>query len=505
MPQTRRQSIKDQQRQLREELAAQDLGIDRIAAEMGRQFRLRPRSAYRVAHGWTQEAAADRYNRAAAACGVDADGAASMDGPRISNIESWPQGGRRPTLPVLRVLAAAYGTTADQLIDVEDRRRMPAQDLLLLGDMTRMEANASATIEATAASGRSVPLVLQVSTPPTSLAPRHEPAAGADPMAALRSARRLVDRTLATGTVTHKQLDHLALRLEDYRAHYTMTPPAAVLPELLADVLEAQAIAADRQPGLVQLRLSENIALLASLVADALMKLGAIHEATGWHRTARAAAEDTGDPELQARTLVHAAMLPYYFGVPEHSLRLAREARQLLSQQHSAVAASAAAAEARAAARSCDFAVAVTAMAEAQRLFDLTQSKVNADQADAFGFPERRLLLYMSGTLTYLGELKAARAAQVRAKAMYPPSSGIDPALLDLDEAVCYLHEHALSDACELAISALQGVPTAHRTLILNARAQHVLDGVPVALRSAPVVKELHEVLALPAGGSPAL
>jgi hypothetical protein len=52
------------------------------------------------------------------------------------------------------------------------------------------------------------------------------------------------------------------------------------------------------------------------------------------------------------------------------------------------------------------------------------------DDDDAFAFPERRMLLYLSGAYTFLGHNRQARAVQQQALALYPNHTGIDPALL---------------------------------------------------------------------------
>jgi hypothetical protein len=96
--------------------------VETIAEEMQRRFGFRPREAFRHAHGWSQEEAADHCNRATG------DARASFNGTRISEYERWPFTGRRPTLPVLTVLARAYGTVPRRLVDYHDLGAMPVRD-----------------------------------------------------------------------------------------------------------------------------------------------------------------------------------------------------------------------------------------------------------------------------------------------------------------------------------------------------------------------------------------
>ena len=78
-----------EKRALREKMRALGLGHREIAAEFARRYRLRPRAAWREAHGWSlREAAA--------------------------------------------LLACVYGCAAADLIDLADREQLPPAELLIL-------------------------------------------------------------------------------------------------------------------------------------------------------------------------------------------------------------------------------------------------------------------------------------------------------------------------------------------------------------------------------------
>jgi tetratricopeptide (TPR) repeat protein len=311
------------------------------------------------------------------------------------------------------------------------------------------------------------------------------------------SARRSVDRTLAAASVSAGQLDLLEERMLWLRQQYIFTPPTPMLELLLTELEEVQALAADRQPAAVQVRLSEMTALLATLVADASMKLGCLRQARAWYATARTAADDSGIVELRARVRAQAAMLPYYYGPLESAIALAREARLLARNRPSATGAFAAASEARALARQGDAAGAELAIRQAHTTFEQCD---HGAEDDAFAFPERRLLLYLSGAHTFLGRSRQAHAVQQQALSLYPDQTGIDPALLRLEEAICLAQDRSLTEACRLAGMTYLQVPEGHRTPILGARAQHVLDVLPPAMRTARAARELGEILALPSG-----
>ncbi|MFF5261223.1 hypothetical protein ACFY4C_19965 [Actinomadura viridis] len=101
-----------------------------IAEEMMRRWGYRARAAWRHAHGWSQDTAADHYNRR-----HDHDGRAPMSGSRVGAYERWPHGGERPRLTILRGLADVYGTDITRLVDEDDLARLPEAHRLTLLDL----------------------------------------------------------------------------------------------------------------------------------------------------------------------------------------------------------------------------------------------------------------------------------------------------------------------------------------------------------------------------------
>ena len=60
---------------------------------------------------------------------------------RIGDYERWRHGGRRPSIYVLTVLAAALGTSIDHLLDADDYRALPSSDQALLVALRRAAAD----------------------------------------------------------------------------------------------------------------------------------------------------------------------------------------------------------------------------------------------------------------------------------------------------------------------------------------------------------------------------
>ncbi|WP_269853072.1 XRE family transcriptional regulator [Streptomyces sp. RPT161] len=115
---------------LRQEMTATGCRTAEIAVEMRARWRMRPREAWRHSLGWTLQEAADRLN----ALGTERPGeAVAADASLLGKWEKWPgPSERRPTLAVLVLLAQLYGCDVEDLLDLDDLRELPANDLRVL-------------------------------------------------------------------------------------------------------------------------------------------------------------------------------------------------------------------------------------------------------------------------------------------------------------------------------------------------------------------------------------
>jgi hypothetical protein len=139
-----RPSQRVEQDELRARMRAVGMSHDEIAVEFARRYKLRPRAAHRVAHGWTQQQATNHINTHAAGAGLDPDGTAPMTPPKLCEMENWPLPlRRRPTPQILALLAEVYGTSIHNLLDLDDREHLPPADLLLIANTRGPHAAAS--------------------------------------------------------------------------------------------------------------------------------------------------------------------------------------------------------------------------------------------------------------------------------------------------------------------------------------------------------------------------
>jgi transcriptional regulator with XRE-family HTH domain len=122
-------------------MRALGFSYDEIAAEVSRRYQVRPRQAYRLAWGWTQDQAAVRFNERAASEGTDPHGRASLTGPHLCELEQWPNSERKPSVYALCLLAGVYDTDVLCLLDLADHESLPQQDRLVL--LRRLPAQTS--------------------------------------------------------------------------------------------------------------------------------------------------------------------------------------------------------------------------------------------------------------------------------------------------------------------------------------------------------------------------
>ncbi|MFK4688207.1 hypothetical protein RKD22_001142 [Streptomyces pristinaespiralis] len=377
---------------LRESGGERGQSTNEIARTIQAHCSVSPLRAQRLAKGLTLAEAVDQIRQLVS----DLDRA-----PRVTveQLRLWETGGHQPIRSTVLVLAAFYGCLPGDL-GLDDTGAVA-------GVVLRAESRHGDRAEVT----------------PMSAIGERIPTAAVHLSHRVDAARRAVDRTLASATVNSSQLDHIDEMALWVSQEYISTPPALMLTRLLDLLAEVEGLAACRQPAAVQVRLSELTAMLSTLTADALMKLGDVTRSRSWYATARTAADDSGNAELRARVRAQAAMLPFYYGPVANAVNLCREARMISSRARTSVThAFAAAAEARALAKlGADADADADAEAEvALRYATKVFEQFGGDSADdAFAFPERRYLLYKSGTLTALGHTRAARQVQEQALALY--------------------------------------------------------------------------------------
>ncbi|MFF4350275.1 XRE family transcriptional regulator [Streptomyces sp. NPDC001530] len=118
---------KAQRDALRHSMIIAGCAVADIAVEMRARFRMRPREAWRHAHGWTLQETADRITEASNGRPGEA---VAADASLVGKWEKWPgPSSRRPGLSALFAMADAFECRVEDLLDLDDRSALPDADL----------------------------------------------------------------------------------------------------------------------------------------------------------------------------------------------------------------------------------------------------------------------------------------------------------------------------------------------------------------------------------------
>ncbi|MFC1418610.1 XRE family transcriptional regulator [Streptacidiphilus cavernicola] len=128
---------------LRTEMTAAGATLAAVAIEMRTRWGYRPREAWRHAHGWSLNEAADRINTTAG----DTENPTYTDASQLGKWEKWPApSSRRPPLAALALLSDTYRCSVEDLLDLDDRRSLPDSDLRILRATTQAVPTAPTTV-----------------------------------------------------------------------------------------------------------------------------------------------------------------------------------------------------------------------------------------------------------------------------------------------------------------------------------------------------------------------
>jgi hypothetical protein len=293
--------------------------------------------------------------------------------------------------------------------------------------------------------------------------------------------RRRMDEALLGGTVSAAMLDTWEQGAAAYGRQYMSVPALRLLCDLLLDLGDVRRMCEERQPLEFSERLCRLASQLAGLAGIVMLDLGDHRLARSLFRTARTAADETGDRRLRAWVAAREALVPLYYGDPREAAALAGSAADLAGR-HLCVAAVMspvleARAEARLAALAChgrrqavDRAKAVLDRA-ADGIADLPAEQ-RADTA--LGYTERQLYFHSGDALVALGDWQAAGRSFCLAAQLYSPAEVLDSALVALGQARCLLESDEPGQALALGRETLVGLPPEHRTDVIQQVARHL-------------------------------
>jgi hypothetical protein len=315
--------------------------------------------------------------------------------------------------------------------------------------------------------------------------------------------RRRMDDALVSGTVSAIMLDEWEEAVVGYGRQYMTIPPLRLLCDVLLDFGDVRRMSERRQPLEVTERLSQLAARLAALAGMILINIGDQRLARSFFRTARSAADDTGDRHLRAWVAVREALVPLYYGDPAEASVLARTAAGLAGRNPCVAgvmapvlaARSLAWAEARReeAGRGATIRRVTSLLGQAH---DMLGRLTNAERADtAFGYTERQLLFHEGDTRVMLGDHRAAERAFTWSLDLYPASEILDRSLIGLGLARCRLEADEPAEALRLSRDTVLAVPPEHRSGIMVRTALSLADTVAARYGDERAVREYREAL----------
>jgi hypothetical protein len=311
--------------------------------------------------------------------------------------------------------------------------------------------------------------------------------------------RRRMDEALLGATVSATMIDQWEKTTAAYGRQYMTVPPLRLLCDALLDFGDVRRMCQERQPIEFEERLCRLAGRLASLAGMIMIDLGDQRLARSFFRTARTAADETGDRSLRAWVAAREALVPLYYGDPREAAALACTAADLAGRHTCVAGVMAPVIEARAMARLAGRSrreALMHARTHLDRAHDAVGDLPDEDRAgSAFGYTERQLLFHEGDTLVTLGDWQGAARAFSQASRLYSPAEFLDSALVALGQARCLLESDEPEQALRLSRDTLLGLAREHRSQIVVQGARAL--GTAVAARHAdlPAVREYREAL----------
>jgi transcriptional regulator with XRE-family HTH domain len=321
-------------------------------------------------------------------------------------------------------------------------------------------------------------------------------------LGAIDRIRRRTDDALLGATVSAAMIDTWEQSTAAYGRQYMTVPAVRLLCDVLLDLGDVRRRCEERQPLEFAERLCRLASQLAGLAGISMLDIGDHRLARSFFRTARTAADETGDRQLRAWVVAREALVPLYYGDPREAAALAGTAADLAGRHLCVAAVMAPVVECRAQAR-----IAAVGGSGRREALDRARAALDkaadaiADLADdqradtALGYTERQLYFHTGDTLVGLGDWQAAHRAFGLAAQLYPAAELLDRALVTLGRARCLLEADEPAQALALARHTVLGLPPEHRTDVVQRAARHLGQVAGERHPSLPQLAEYHEAL----------
>ena len=249
--------------------------------------------------------------------------------------------------------------------------------------------------------------------------------------------------------------------------------------------------------------LARAAANLAMILAIALTFTGQTWMARRWWRTARDAADGSGDLGVRVMTRSQEAVKGLYAGSPVSSvLSLADETIAIAGRRVCPGVAGVLAGRAQALAITGRYEDAAGAIRAVEEMTAQMPGAALADES-VFGWPEHRLRHTESFVYTEIGDTPRAIAAQDRALQLYPATQTTNRAMVQMHRASCIIQDRNIGDGMRYAAQVLDALPVETHNQLIYETARRAVATVPHNERSRPEFDDLRDRLsALPSRAS---
>ncbi|WP_181718740.1 hypothetical protein [Nocardia gipuzkoensis] len=320
-------------------------------------------------------------------------------------------------------------------------------------------------------------------------------AAGVGMAFGLESARHGLNRAVSeSGAV---DLDDWNEIIREYGTSYVTQTAMELHEMLLVDILSLETALTLSRDRSQRRELYKIGALLSQYMAQAIGDLGRRREGTRWWRTARYAADRSGDLHTIMYVRGRNAIRAIYDGQePEIIIDEIGKCDPLVANGPAVGRPSLLAARAQSFALLGRAEEAELSLNDLRDTFAALPSHMTNDHSwHCWAYPEERVRFAESFVYSHLGDTRRAEEAQSAALDLYPPNSRRGPVQIELQRALCLVAAGDPTEGAGYAATTLERLPTEHRTRFVLGLGEQVLAAVPKNQRRTRSARGLHELL----------
>jgi transcriptional regulator with XRE-family HTH domain len=282
----------------------------------------------------------------------------------------------------------------------------------------------------------------------------------------------------------------------DYGFRCVNNSPEQLIPDLAVDLAAVKRLLDRTSAPSIRSDLLVASARMSAFMADSWHGLGEFGTAWRWWRTARQAADASGDRDLRTWVRARESLNTFHSDRPlSRTLAIADEARDIAGESPGRGLLETHKNRAYALAERGDGSGARRALGEMRETFAKLPASVTPDGESMWGCPERLVYLAESSVYTTLGAPEAT-AAQDRALSGYA-NWRRDRTKLKLFQATTLIHSGDVSGGLDHALTSLTAIPETYRTTAVKRVGSKVLAALPDQRAHAlPAARELQELTA---------